>query len=172
MLFGVLRTLEARKLVGLAVRDALSSRCGTGRLAFGLGVGAGAGVDIVALGVGTGSGAGAENVFVGAGRGPDVSAPVSSETMIGAATLPLKNSAALRAGSALGASGKMSAWKLSDCITTVEQTSAPDCGIYLARDNKTNWLNDRVHHFVCTRNFAIRDRQRSARKEAKSALGL
>ena len=41
--------------------------------------------------------------------------PSSSETSLGAAVLPEKNSAAERAGSADGAGGKMSDWKESDC---------------------------------------------------------
>ena len=72
-------------------------------------------------GAGAAAGGGAEVVLVGAGVGTEIGAepaeiePSSSETSLGAAVLPEKNSAAERAGSAEGAGGKMSDWKESDC---------------------------------------------------------
>ena len=47
------------------------------------------------------------------GRGPERVLPSSRLTSLTAATLPLKNSAALREGSTEGAGGKISDWKES-----------------------------------------------------------
>lgn len=47
------------------------------------------------------------------GRGPEIALPSARLTSLTAATLPLKNSAALREGSIEGAGGKISDWKES-----------------------------------------------------------
>jgi hypothetical protein len=47
------------------------------------------------------------------GRGPETVLPSARLTSLSAATLPLKNSAALREGSIEGAGGKISDWKES-----------------------------------------------------------
>lgn len=47
------------------------------------------------------------------GRGPEIELPSERLTSLTAATLPLKNSAALREGSTEGAGGKISDWKES-----------------------------------------------------------
>lgn len=89
------------------------------------GVGAGtyaAGVGAGATGVGTGAGAGggADTVGVGVNDATSaaLSAPFSRLVRMGAATLPEKNSGAVRPGSADGAGGKISAWKESACDWT------------------------------------------------------
>lgn len=76
----------------------------------GAGAGAGVGAEVVLVGVGTGAGVGIER-----GAVPAETAPSSRETYLGAAVLPAKNSAAVSAGSADGAGGKMSDWNESDC---------------------------------------------------------
>ncbi len=117
-------TGEKRKRLTSCETDRDSERVGSGG---GAATGDGAGSSR-AMGAGAGAGAGAaagggaEVVLVGAGVGTEMGAepaeiePSSSETSLGAAFLPEKNSAAVRAGSAEGAGGKMSDWKESDCV--------------------------------------------------------
>lgn len=83
------------------------------------GSGAGMGALVVLVGVGVTAGAGVGTVD---GAVPVVMAPVSRLTSFGGAVLPEKNSPAVRAGSAEGAGGKMSAWKESACGKVCEGT--------------------------------------------------
>ena len=52
-------------------------------------------------------------VEIAPGRGPEIELPSARLTSLTAATLPLKNSAALREGSMEGAGGNISDWKES-----------------------------------------------------------
>jgi hypothetical protein len=69
--------------------------------------------------IGAGEGGGAEASDEGnaegiaPGRGPEIELPSARLTRLTAATLPLKNSAALSDGSMEGAGGKISDWKES-----------------------------------------------------------
>ena len=57
---------------------------------------------------------GADNAEgIALGGGPEIELPSERLTSLAAATLPLKNSAALRDGSVEGAGGKISDWKES-----------------------------------------------------------
>ena len=69
-------------------------------------IGAGEGGDAEATGV-------ANAMEIALGRGPEMELPSERFTSLAAATLPLKNSAALRDGSMEGAGGKISDWKES-----------------------------------------------------------
>ena len=94
------------------------------------------GAEIVALGVGVGSSLAGAGAGVGAGAEPVPLAllasgtlpvlltplPVSKLTMFLAALFPSKKSFALNAGTALGASGKISLWKLSAFLGTQKET--------------------------------------------------
>ena len=68
---------------------------------------------------GDGAGGGAEASVgdntegIAPGRGPDIVLPSARLMSLTGATLPLKNSAALREGSIEGAGGKISDWKES-----------------------------------------------------------
>lgn len=55
------------------------------------------------------------------GGGPVDTDPVSRSTRFRGAVLPLKNSAAVSAGSSEGAGGKMSAWKESERLGTINE---------------------------------------------------
>ena len=69
----------------------------------GAGAAAGGGADVVFVGAGEAAGAGV--VGIESGAEPVVIEPSSSETSLGGAVLPEKNSAAESAGSAEGAGG-------------------------------------------------------------------
>jgi len=99
-----------------------------------VGGGAAAGVDAEALkdrvGIGDGGAAevgGGDNAEgIAPGRGPEIVLPSARLTSLTAATLPLKNSAALRDGSIEGAGGKISDWKESAFRGTIKAIGSID----------------------------------------------